>query len=260
MIHPALTWFGLSALMIATAELGFRSYLWFRVRRDMRSEEGTSFVMSSALTLLALLVGFTFGMAQSNFELRRDLVTHEANAISTTHLRHQLLDDANRREISALMGEYVKIRMTFSAARGDRAALERVGRETGALQKRIWEATDRALDTPAGQKIAVPLLNATNEMFDDAERRYAAFDAKIPDRILRSLLAYAVGSALLVGLTLAATGARHFLSTSGLFLLIGLALSLIIDLDNGAKGLITTSQAPMERVAALIAEDAKRPD
>lgn len=255
MINPALTWIGLSTLLILTLELGFRSYLWFRARRDMSSEEGTTFVMSAALTMLALLVGFTFGMAQSNFELRRDLVTHEANAISTTHLRQQLLDDANRREINPLMAEYVKVRMQFAAARSDREALDAVGRQTGDLQRRIWAATDRALETPSGQRIAVPLLNATNEMFDDAERRYAAFDAKIPDRIIRSLLGYAFGSALLVGLTLAASGSRHFMSTSGLFVLVALALSLIIDMDNGASGLITTSQAPMERVAALIASE-----
>ena len=252
MLMSTLTLVGLAALLIVTTEVGYRSYLWVRTRRDMTSEEGSSFVMSAALTLLALLVGFTFGMAQSNYELRRDLVTHEANAISTAHLRHQLLDDAQRRELNGLMAEYIKVRMGFSAARGDREAMEAVGRSTQDLQGRIWTATDRALETPAGQKISVPLLTATNEMFDDAERRYAAFDAKIPPRILRSLLAYALGSALLVGLTLAATGSRHFMSTSGLFVLVALALSLIIDMDNGGAGLITTSQAPMERVAAMI--------
>lgn len=252
MLMSTLTLLGLAALLILTTEAGYRSYLWVRRRRDMTSEEGSSFVMSAALTLLALLVGFTFGMAQSNFELRRDLVTHEANAISTAHLRHQLLDDAQRRELNGLMAQYIKVRMGFSAARGDREALQAVGDQTARLQARIWEATDRALETSAGQRISVPLLTATNEMFDDAERRYAAFDAKIPPRILRSLLAYALGSALLVGLTLAATGSRHFLSTSGLFVLVALALSLIIDLDNGAAGLITTSQAPMQRVAAVI--------
>jgi hypothetical protein len=252
MLISTLTLLGLAALLIVTTEAGYRSFLWVRKRRDMTSDEGSAFVMSSALTLLALLVGFTFGMAQSNYELRRDLVTHEANAISTAHLRHQLLDDAQRRELNALMAQYIKVRRGFSGARGDREAMEVVGTQTAALQTRIWEATDRALETPAGQRISVPMLTATNEMFDDAERRYAAFDAKIPPRILRSLLAYALGSALLVGLTLAATGSRHFMSTSGLFVLVALALSLIIDMDNGGAGLITTSQAPMERVAAVI--------
>ena len=90
MLISTLILVGLAALLILTTEAGYRSYLWVRQRRDMTSDEGSSFVMSSALTLLALLVGFTFSMAQSNFELRRDLVTHEANAISTAHLRQQL--------------------------------------------------------------------------------------------------------------------------------------------------------------------------
>ena len=259
MLISTLILVGLAALLILTTEAGYRSYLWVRQRRDMTSEEGSSFVMSSALTLLALLIGFTFGMAQSNFELRRDLVTHEANTISTAHLRHQLLGAGQRLELNTLMAEYVRVRMGFSRNRGDPQALEAVGVQTGQLQARIWEATDRALETPEGQRISVPLLNATNDMFDDAERRYAAFDAKIPPRILRSLMAFALGSALLVGLTLAATGSRHFISTSGLFALIALSLSLIIDLDNSAAGLITTSQAPMERVSRVIESELKLP-
>ena len=259
MLISTLILVGLAALLILTTEAGYRSYLWVRERRDMTSDEGSSFVMSSALTLLALLVGFTFNMAQSNYELRRDLVTHEANAISTAHLRQQLLDTAQRRELNTLMAEYVRVRMGFSRARGDREAMETVGVQTGQLQAKIWEATDRALETPAGQRISVPLLTATNDMFDDAERRYAAFDARIPTRILRSLLAYALGSSLLVGLTLAATGSRHFISTSGLFVLIALALSLIIDMDNSAAGLIPTSQAPMERVSKMIESELKLP-
>jgi hypothetical protein len=62
-----------------------------------------------------------------------------------------------------------------------------------------------------------------------------------------------------VGLTLAAMGSRHFISTSGMFVLVGLALSLISDMDNGATGLITTSQAPMERVAQVIAMERSPP-
>lgn len=259
MFTPVIIWAGYSAALILTLEAGYRSYLWVRRRRHLAGEEGSAFVMSSALTLLALLVAFTFGMAHSNFELRRDLVTAEATSISTTHLRQQLLDNPQRDRLNALMQDYVRVRMEFSTDRADPAALQSVRLRTAQLQSAIWEVTDQALDTPIGARISVPLLNATNEMFDDAERRYAAFDARVPQRILRSVHLFALGSALLVGLTLAATGARHFISTSGLFILVGLALSLINDLDNGATGLITTSQAPMERVAQSLAMERPPP-
>jgi hypothetical protein len=157
------------------------------------------------------------------------------------------------------MNDYVRVRMEFSTDRADPAALAAVQQRTAQLQSAIWKVTDEALDTQAGQRISVSLLNTTNEMFDDAERRLAAYDARIPQRILRSVHVFALGSALLVGLTLAAMGSRHLLSTSGLFMLVGLALSLISDMDNGATGLITTSQAPMERVAQAIAMERPSP-
>jgi hypothetical protein len=150
------------------------------------------------------------------------------------------------------MADYVRVRISFSTDRADPGTLQETRLQTARLQTAIWKVTDSALDTPSGQRVSVPLLNATNEMFDDAERRYAAFDAKIPERILQSLHAFALGSALLVGLSLAASGSRHFVVTSGLFILVGLALSLVSDMDNGASGRIVTSQAPMERVAAAI--------
>ena len=252
MFTPALTWIGYSVALILVVEAGYRGFAWYRRRREIAGEEDTSFVVSAALTLLALLVAFTFGMAHSNYELRRDLVTEEATAISTTHLRHQLLDDPHRAELNALMADYVRVRMSFSTDRADPAALQETRLQTARLQTAIWKVTDSALETPSGQRVSVPLLNATNEMFDDAERRYAAFDAKIPERILQSLHAFALGSALLVGLSLAASGSRHFVVTSGLFILVGLALSLVSDMDNGASGRIVTSQAPMERVAEAI--------
>jgi hypothetical protein len=253
MFNATLSWLGYSVALILTMEVGYRSYLRFRRWRRLPGGEGSDFVMSTALTLLALLIAFTFSIAHSNFELRRDLVTAEATAISTTHLRHQLLENPERDRLNALMHDYVRVRLDFSTDRADPAALATVQQQTAQLQSAIWDVTDQALDTPAGQRISVSLLNATNEMFDDAERRLAAYDARIPQRIMRSVHVFALGSALLVGLTLAAMGSRHFISTSGMFVLVGLALSLISDMDNGATGLITTSQAPMERVAQVIA-------
>lgn len=256
MITAALTWIGYSLALILAMEIGYRSYLRFRTWRRLPGGEGSDFVMSTSLTLLALLIAFTFSIAHSNFELRRDLVTAEATSISTTHLRHQLLENPQRDRLNALMHDYVRVRMEFSTERADPEVLAGVNKRTAQLQSAIWDVTDQALDTPAGQRISVTLLNATNEMFDDAERRLAAYDARIPKRILGSVHIFALGSALLVGLTLASMGSRHTVTTGGLLVLVGLALSLISDMDNGATGLITTSQAPMERVAQMIAMEA----
>ena len=61
-----------------------------RRRRDRRAEEGEEarthegYIVSGALGLLALLLGFTFALAVDRFDARRGLVLEEANAIGTT--------------------------------------------------------------------------------------------------------------------------------------------------------------------------------
>lgn len=69
------------------------------------------------LGLLALLLGFTFAMAMSRFEVRKQLVLDEANAIGTTFLRAQLLPPPARQEISDLLRQYVEVRLAFLCSR-----------------------------------------------------------------------------------------------------------------------------------------------
>ena len=48
---------------------------------------------TEVLGLLALLVGFSFGMAVDRFDARRQLIVDEANAIGTTYLRTRFLPE-----------------------------------------------------------------------------------------------------------------------------------------------------------------------
>ena len=58
---------------------------------------------SAMLGLLALMLAFTFSMALSRFEGRRDAVLNEANSIGTTALRARLLPDPYRSETLKLL-------------------------------------------------------------------------------------------------------------------------------------------------------------
>ena len=69
-------------------------------RTTATPSEVRGYVLSSALALLGLLMGFTFSAAQGRFQLRQELVVSEANALSTTYLRFQLLDAPWRQALS----------------------------------------------------------------------------------------------------------------------------------------------------------------
>src|SRR5262245_54435690 len=89
--------------MFLAGLLGAWSRRRFERRGGDEKEEGSGqegYVVSAVMGLLALLVGFTFSMAIDRFDTRREHVLTEANAIGTTYLRTQLLEEPHRARIS----------------------------------------------------------------------------------------------------------------------------------------------------------------
>ena len=68
------------ALIVAASEIG----RLLGVRVGKQGGDNVSTLEAAVLGLLALMIGFTFAMALSRFEARRDAVLNEANAIGTT--------------------------------------------------------------------------------------------------------------------------------------------------------------------------------
>ena len=69
-------------LIAGAAELGNRIGLRFRLARTENADVGT--LAGASLGLLALLIAFSFSMAESRYDLRRGMVLEEANAIGST--------------------------------------------------------------------------------------------------------------------------------------------------------------------------------
>ena len=60
-------------------------------------------MVADALALLAFMLGFTFGLAASRFDVRRGLVIDEANVIGTTSSRGGLLPEPPRTEVRTMI-------------------------------------------------------------------------------------------------------------------------------------------------------------
>ena len=73
-----------AVLLVGFAELGFRLGLRLYVATDTARKGEISGIQGALLGLLGLLLGFTFAMAVSRYQARRDLVVKEANAIGTS--------------------------------------------------------------------------------------------------------------------------------------------------------------------------------
>src|ERR1700761_741078 len=103
----AVIFFSGLASILAMSEIGWQ----LGIRTKGRAGSNFSTFESATLGLLALMLAFTFSMALSRFEGRRDAVLNEANSIGTTALRARLLPDPYRSETLKLLREYVQVRL-----------------------------------------------------------------------------------------------------------------------------------------------------
>jgi len=244
------TW-ALGLLLLACAlAAGFAGHE-LRLRSDRRREargaglatdtqEG--YIVSGVLGLLALMLGFTLAMAVDRFDTRRVLVLQDANAIGTTYLRAQLLDEPHRARISKLLVEYTDNRIALAkATRGEAGKLLA---ENDRMLTDLWAATAAAFETISDLDFSTAFIDTVNEVINLDAARKASRLAHVPTEVLIVLSIYIVVTGGVLGYVL--TGFRGQVAGAFLITLLIVCLAMIVDLERPTVGGIVESQAPME--------------
>jgi len=226
------------ALVLLSIEAGYRLGIYRRGRSDREKDAPVGAMVGSTLGLLAFMLAFTFGMAASRFDARKQLVLDEANAIGTTYLRVAMLPE-RRDELRSLLREYVDVRVeTVKSGR----AVEGI-RRSEQIQSQLWTHA-----TAVGQQhpdsIVVGLFVASlNEMIDlHAKRVTAGLRNRIPGAIWVALFAIAVLSLSAMGYHAGLVGTSRSLAILVVALTFSAVIALIADLDRPQEGTLTVSQ------------------
>jgi len=98
--HPRIFFLVSFCVLWISAQAG----AYWRRRRVLTEEQREDFgvIEAATLTLLGLIIGFSFSMAVSRYDLRKTYEEAEANAIGTEYVRADLLpptDGAKVREL-----------------------------------------------------------------------------------------------------------------------------------------------------------------
>ena len=80
------------------------------------AREDFNLVQTSTLTLLGLIIGFTFSMAVGRYDQRKNLEEEEANAIGTAYLRADLIGEPHAAKLKAQLRNYTNERVNFYVA------------------------------------------------------------------------------------------------------------------------------------------------
>src|SRR5262245_57114400 len=115
---------------------------WLRRRypeTDGEHNEHLGVILAATLTLLGLIIGFSFSMAINRYDQRKNFEEAEANAIGTQSLRADFLPSADAANVRKLLAEYTGLRIQFYLNKDDDQR-KRIDERTTQLQAALWSA------------------------------------------------------------------------------------------------------------------------
>jgi hypothetical protein len=233
-------------LFAAASELGHR----FGVTETR--EANVSTLEASVLGLLALMLSFTFAMAVTRFDARREGVLREANAIGTAALRARLLPAPQGPESLRLLRDYVGVRLELLDKPGGAETVERAIARANEDQERLWRVARAAMAKGAGMAPAL-YVQALNDMFDQQEARLTAFRHRVPRIVFWALYGIAAVGLGFSGYASGLEKRRWRVPVYVVNVLVAAVILLIQDIDRPDSGSIKVDQQPILDAAAAIA-------
>ena len=210
--------------------------VFFRTRlRPLAEDERQDFgvVLAATMTLLGLLIGFSFSMAISRYDQRKNYEAEEANAIGTEYVRADLLPEADATKVRGLLKKYLDQRVLFYETR-DEQQLGRINGQTTQLQIELWSVVRAAAAKQPTYPVGLA-VSGMNDVLNSEGYTQAAWWYRLPVAAWAFMAAIALFSTLLIGYSSHRRGITVFLV---LPLAVSISFFLIADIESPRHGLI----------------------
>lgn len=228
---------GTILLMVLFIEYGFRLGKNAQSHAKKTQTAQVRAIMGAGLGLLAFMLAFTFGTAQSHYEARVQNFAEEVRVARNAFMQADLLAEPERSEAKQLLKQYVDLRETMQKASGKDIAeqLEELVLASEQVQHKLWSlavngshAVDSDSDTGRNEPFMASVIALTDIHFT---RLHSAIMNRIPFTIWITLYLMAVLSMIIMGYQAGLTDRRSPLATVTLAVAFSAVIILITDLD-----------------------------
>ncbi len=232
--HPRLLCVTCLVALWAMARLG----AWLRVRFHIDEKDGAenlNLVVPATLTLLGLIIGFTFSMATTRYDQRRLFEEGEANAIGTEYVRADLLPAAESAQVKQLLLQYLDHRISFYDVNYG-SKLAKVDQVTARQQGALWASVrPQALAQPT--PVTALIVSGMNDVLNSQGYTQFSWWNRIPTTAWGLMIIIALFANGLVGYaTRRSRDGKLMLLV--LPVLLSVAFFLIADIDSPRGGII----------------------
>jgi hypothetical protein len=232
--HPLVMLVTSLIAMCASAWVGW-AWLRKRLPLDEQLREDFGFILPASLTLLGLIVAFSFSMATGRYDQRKNYEESEANAIGTEFVRADLLPAADAAKVRTLLKQYLDVRIEFYEAQHEREVGD-IDQRTAALQDQLWAAIVPPANAQPTPVMAL-VVSGMNDVLNSQGYTQSAWLYRIPSAAWALMIVIAVVCNLLMGYG-ARSGPKGATLLLILPILIAIAFMLIADIDAPRHGLI----------------------
>jgi hypothetical protein len=245
--HPLLV------LLLSLGGLGaacqFGSTVLARLRPlANESREDFVVVLTASMTLLALIIGFSFSMAINRYDQRKNLEQAEANAIGTAYTRTDLMPPADTIRAKAILKKYLDQRVLFYVAR-DEPQLRAIELQTSQLQDQLWSTTVAPATSDRSPVYAL-VVAAVNDVLNAQSNTQAAWWNRIPAAAWCLMVTIAICCNVLLGYGMRkkeGVGLRLVFP-----FVVSVAFFLIADLDSPRGGIIQVNAQDLGALAQAL--------
>ena len=193
-------------------------------------------IVGAALTLLGLLIGFSYSMAVSRYDQRKSLEEEEANAIGTEYLRAGLLAAAAASRVRGRLESYLDERVLFYSAR-DEQRRQQINASSTAISADLWSIVEGAAIAQPGANTALAIAGM-NTVLNSQGYTQAAWWNRIPIAAWGLMLILGICCNLLLGYGTPHPETRVQSVFFILPALVAVSFYLIAELDSPRNGLI----------------------
>lgn len=235
---------GMTLTLLLSFELGYQISKYTSERGDKEGFNSISPMVGGLLALLAFVLAFTFAMAASQHNLRKQNVLDEANIIGTAYLRTNLLGERDQTKVKKLLKEYVDGRV-YAIETGDSEQLKATLIRSLEIHDLLWGQVSSAAKREPNLYASL-VLESINNVIDSHETRVTAgFYNRVPSSIWLVLLAISSLTMITMGAQARLSKSRRLIAVIPLIMAFTSLTAVVLDLDRPQEGMITVGQEAM---------------
>jgi len=219
--------------------------LWLSVRlgasiRKIRhveaaQQEDFGVILPATLTLLSLIIGFSFSMAANRYDQRKDYEAREASAIGAEYARADLLSEEDASKVHMLLKGYLKERILFYQTRNIQRLLQ-INAATSQVETDLWSAVRAPAEAPSASTETLVVMGMNN-VLDSKILTQGSWWNRIPTSAWILMTIIAICCNMLIGF------AAHRVKANALMFfilpfLVSISFYLIADIDSPRGGII----------------------